>query len=377
MYRKRNRLYARLEADRLSDAADPGTWDFVTTTLSPSLVTEENAYKWIKPAMAYAIQKVRQPRRGLDHKSARRGTHGGSRWRRAAWPGVSLEYMNDVDVQPGTRMPHVHALYLVKRIGAYLPSKDAIARELHYYFNSFIYRKLGREPKRWEIGRKYPYGRRASVGYVHFSPARSTENCAMYMALHNGKIWTDGREYPPRYRRFATSRGFLPAVPKKEPSGWVFVRNSLGAVVKKLALQGVHPTGENVQRGHDGFPLAVELPAALGSAYVQWAIGTAPADPDRRPGLALHDPACGPELVTGAAERMQQLQAYWAEDADLQGVTFEAWQRGECGLYEPSLCPGGDDPFWEPDFELLSEYSRRWPRCSVADLRHNLRALYR
>lgn len=424
MYRKRNRVNDRLKLDRETGLNDKTASEFVTTTVRPGALTEAQAYAWIKKGMAYAVQSVRRERKY------------NKRYRRAQWDGCELEYVNDVDIQPGTRMPHVHALYRVRFPGVALRGgveklrerySKRMAKELHYYLNNWLRRRLsewnaalallvqvvaldngawamlaaaakcGAEEwpsLRWKEGLPYPYQGEDSIAYVHFSKARSTENCVMYMALHNGKIWTDGREYPRNYRRFATSRGFLAKLEKSE-SGYEFLRTPLSLAVQKLSGQNVPLDFSQSERGHDGTLLSVAV--ASGQAYHCWETeGGVPRQADTANGYRL-DFALGRSkgevdrsggsatvpLMQAALEKMLALEDYWASNADQDGgstlpgpvhpktglpsgtrfkpgVTFGAWQAGQVSASVAALVPGvyrwQDDPFADgPQFDPVHE----------------------
>ena len=375
MYQKRNRIYDRLESDRASGLAADLCREFVTTTVRQGALTEEQAFRWLKLAMAYAIQKVRLPRKF------------NKRYRRAAWSGCSLDYINDVDIQPGTGLPHIHALYSLrfpgvghtgKKRGAHGRYCRRFAKELHYYLNNWLRKRLGLPVLRWREGEPYPYTGENSVAYVHVSGSRqdgsrgdepqgvrSAENAANYMALHNGKIWTDGREYPKRYRRFSTSRGYLPPVARSsEPSAWRFVRDSLEGVSKKLTAQGVMvgpPALADV--GHDGTALARLALVEPDSYRARWALGLAASEPDEDVFREAH------LLPVEAAAKMAALQDYWSSGADqdgggvewvvngvrpgvfgppdrsgrfVPGVSFVAWEAREVPPSLAALVPSGE-----------------------------------
>lgn len=362
MYRKRNRLYQRFAADRASVGASASSYEFVTTTLREGAFSAEQSFEWLKPAMSYAIKQVRRAR--VYNK----------RYRRSAWSGCDLAYINDVDIHPGNGRPHIHALHSLSLSGASGKKRGArgrllrrLVKELHYYLNCFLRRRLGLSVLRWREGEAYPFTGENSLAYVHISGARedgsrgdeasgvrSAENVAMYMALHNGKIWTDGREYPRRYRRFSTSRGFLPAEAKKEgPSAWVFVQNSLAGVVGKLQAQGV-AVGPSALAdvGHDGADLSRLALADFDSYRMRQALGLVAGENEPEQLNVV-------PLLEEAAAKMQRLQDYWDSGADLDGgrvqqvvnelrpgmfgppsvssvfvpgVTFEAWDGGAAPL---------------------------------------------
>lgn len=410
MYRKRNRINDRLKLDRETGLAESTASEFVTTTVRPGALSRAQAYAWIKPAMSYAIRQVRKPRKWTKNM------------KRAAWGGCELEYINDVDIQPGTGMPHVHALYrvrfpgIVKRHGVEQMRARygrRLAKELHYYANNWLRKRLNAHAEalhtaailaalvkgdaalfvylsahcpaplpslRWREGDPYPYVGRESIAYVHFSAARSTENCVMYMALHNGKIWTDGRDYPRNYRRFATSRGFL-AKEEKEPSGYEFVRHPLVLAAQKLAGQGVTLDFSESEYGYDGVLLSFAFRAA--PAYHCWETASGVYRQtetkndyrlDYALGRAKAEPV--PRLITprflppDLAEKMQALEDYWASNADtdggryedavnrrggvhgrfVPGLSFEEWRSGLASLSLSETAPTArrgqdDDPF--------------------------------
>lgn len=205
MYQKRNRINDRLKSDQLGGIEAVTRSLFVTSTIREGVCTPGDSLIVIKTAWAYAVKALR---RSCD------GSRGAP-----AWTGLELEHIGDVDIQPQTDMGHVHALTRLRPApGCSLPSERAIARRLGYYYNRRLSQLLGKPVLSWEKHRTAtgairwgnPYREKECLGYVHIGEAADNQAVVNYMALHNGKIWTDGRQYPTGYRRFSTSRGFLP-----------------------------------------------------------------------------------------------------------------------------------------------------------------------
>jgi hypothetical protein len=204
MYRKRNRINDRLEQDKKTGLEVRTRSLFITATIREGVCLEGVAFSIIKRCWAYAVAAIRRPAAGL------RGA--------PAWPGVELEHIGDVDIQPGTGLAHVHAMTRLRALpGQVLPADRAIGRRLGYYFNRALCRELGLKVLAWEkhkttagaVHWSNPYRGNQSSGYVHVGAAANNQAVVQYMALHNGKIWTDGRQYPHKFRRFSTSLGFL------------------------------------------------------------------------------------------------------------------------------------------------------------------------
>jgi hypothetical protein len=204
MYRKRNRINERLEQDKKTGLEDVTRSLFITSTIRDTACSEEDAFRIIKRCWAYAVAAIRRPAAGL------RGS--------PAWAGLELEHIGDVDIQPQTKKAHIHAMTRLRALpGQVLPTDRAIGRRLGYYFNRALSRELGLEVLAWEkhkttagaVHWSNPYRGKQSSGYVHVGAAANNQAVVQYMALHNGKIWTDGRQYPYKFRRFSTSLGFL------------------------------------------------------------------------------------------------------------------------------------------------------------------------
>ena len=239
MYRKRNRMYDSFAQHRADGALIDGQYLFITADLRPSMISHALAFKFIKPAMAYAFMQLRKVRTG---KSTARGFKKRSR---GGWPGVSIGYCNDIDLQPGTKMAHGHCIALCQPMtGHKLPCQKQIARELHHHMSNFLYRKMG-------LPKRTSYRRGASPCWVDVQAGKSEQNIANYMALHNQKIFEPWREYPRRYRRFSASKGFLVPLPEKPKSDWEFLPLSASFVAARAVATGrgvsdVESKGERV-----------------------------------------------------------------------------------------------------------------------------------
>lgn len=256
MYRKRNRMYDSFKLHRQEGMLTDGRYLFITFTMRHKFVSNADAFRFAKPALAYAVQKLRKPRSG---KSSR----GSGRRRRGGWPGLKIGYCNDVDLQPGTKMAHGHAIVLVQPLkGHKMPCSKQIARELHHHISNYIYRKLG-------LIKRSSYRKGSSPCYVHVSDANNEQNIANYMALHNGKVCEPWREYPRRYRRFSASKGFLKPMPVKEASSWLFVPRAASWIAARAGLRGLvvsdlSAIGDSVQSfALDAPPDAASIQALL------------------------------------------------------------------------------------------------------------------
>jgi hypothetical protein len=139
-------------------------------------------------------------------------------------------------------MAHIHALVRVRALpGEKLPTDKAIRARLSHAFNHAVYKLTGRKQLPYYAGG-------LAVGYVHAEQSTNSSAAAKYMALHNGKIWRGEWAYPNRYRRLATSRGFL-AAPEPSAGGWQYVPKSLSAVVASLAHAGIPSASVLDKRG--------------------------------------------------------------------------------------------------------------------------------
>jgi hypothetical protein len=242
----------RLARDAASGVEHGTRTLFVTLTLRGRAgVSVADSFRFIKDAAWYAFNKIRRPRKGGRVWRGVRGVH---------WQGLHLDYCSSVDVHPSSGMAHLHALVRVRALpGEKLPTDKAICVRLSQAFNHHIYKLTGRKQLPYYAGG-------LAVGYVHAEKSTNSSAAARYMALHNGKIWRGEWQYPRRYRRLATSGGYLPPL---EPGagGFTHVKKSLWAIAASLAHAGI-PSAAVVDRRGRVSPSSVTVALSLSSKAI-------------------------------------------------------------------------------------------------------------
>jgi len=224
------RVGERIALDKVNGIEQQTRTLFITFTLrretagQRSALSVADSFKIIHKAVAFAFMSLRRSRKG------------GRQWRGvkcAAWPGLVVEFANNVDTT-AAGMAHIHALVRVRALpGGYVPTESAIKAHLHNDFNRAIYEYLKRP-----ILPYYHGGMK--VGNVDVQPSRDTTAAAKYMALHNGKVWQGDWVYPDRFRRLATSRRFLsPVVKNDDGKEWTLIKKPLWSCTAALAQVGV------------------------------------------------------------------------------------------------------------------------------------------
>jgi hypothetical protein len=192
---------------------------FCTFTVRSGNLSAAASFPVVAAAVRQAIKQAQEPKAG-------------QKWRGAAgraWSGCTIKRVSSVDVT-AAGFAHRHDLLYVKaRPGRRLPSDKSLRRRLWYYYSRALCRLL-----------RLPGGFGAnSPGFVDVRKSTGPTAAALYMGLHNGKVWEGENKYPPRCRRLSSSPGFLPHLPKAESSGWHFVKRSVSAAVCGLADAGV------------------------------------------------------------------------------------------------------------------------------------------
>ena len=224
------RVGERLDLDKASGLEQQTRTLFVTFTLrrdtpgKRSALSVADSFRVVHKAVAFSLRSLRRTRKG------------GRIWGgvvAAAWPGLSVDFVNNVDVTVAG-MAHIHALVRVRALpGGYVPTESAIRAHLHNAFNRAIYDYLGRS--------RLPFYKGGmALGHVDLEPSRNTTAAVRYMALHNGKVWRGAWVYPDRFRRLATSRRFLAPVDKGgDGTEWTLIKKPLWCCTAALAQVGI------------------------------------------------------------------------------------------------------------------------------------------
>ena len=193
-YRTLRRTQQRLAYDLKTGIERRTRTLFVTFTLRAWAVSVGASFAICKPAVSAAIASARRERNGLR---ARNGF-------KQSWPGMEIEYISGVDTQPASGMAHIHVLMRVRPLsGKQLPKNKALRSVLRHYFNYSIYRQL-------ELPLPPNFAGPRQMGGVWVENARNNEAVLRYILLNGGRPWQGDWQYPARYRRLTTSRGFLP-----------------------------------------------------------------------------------------------------------------------------------------------------------------------
>ena len=224
------RVGERLDLDKVNGLEQQTRTLFVTFTLRRETAGQRlalsvaDSFQVIHKAVAFALRSLRRSRKG------------GRTWRGvkcAAWPGLTVDFVNNVDTT-AAGMAHIHALVRVRALpGGHVPTESAIRAHLHNDFNRAIYEYLKRPI--------LPFYRGGlALGHVDVQPSRDTTAAAKYMALHNGKVWQGEWVYPDRFRRLATSRRFLlPVDNGGDGKTWTLIKKPLWCCTAALAQVGI------------------------------------------------------------------------------------------------------------------------------------------
>ncbi len=311
-YQFMRRVSDRLARDTASGVESVTRTLFVTFTLRARAgVSVAESFRIVHKAAAYAYAAVRRPRKGGRSWRGVRGVH---------WQGLDLNYSDSVDVQPGTGMAHIHALVRVRALpGRTLPTDKAIRSRLSQAFNHHVYKLTGRKQLPYYAGG-------LAVGYVHADKSTNSSAATRYMALHNGKIWRGEWAYPNRYRRLATSRGFLSA-PEPSAGGWQHVKKSLSAIAASLAHAGI-PSAAVLDRRGRVSPSSVTVALSLSAkAILRHVFGYAGVTTPRADAA---ETCAAAEAALGAAAygvSAAEWRVYRAGGADALLAYGAAWRR--------------------------------------------------